>query len=704
MFLLFSRKHPSRFFIIAAALLCMATSATLMNYSFASATAVSNAASCPNITITPDAALPNGLAGSSYNDTLTASGGTAPYSFAVTSGALPDGLSLSAAGVLSGTPTTAAGYSFTVQTTDANGCVGSQDLAMVINTRNFSNGVNVVDAFIGRSILLPASADSVPADGLISGRRDWGFNIYNHSGEGQIPSASFTNPTITLNGSAGMTGVFFPPGGSEAPITWPYVATKPTLDAWPGTNDSNALRQNIGNTNVTETVTPGFDSSRSVSPAILAPGATQNLTVTAKIIDPRYISNNFPLFIGVSIGGANCQSATLPTNMDQGETGGSSCNQFGGGIVLSGAVLGKEYAFNFTVKVPDSLSPSVRYKPPIQVQSAIFRLPGIFEGPVVSIADNLLGGGAVFSVDQDVEWHPAIQDTYVVDYPGVFEAVTDSTPPLITAPDIFAEATSPSGAAVTFSPTATDDTDGTDPVICDATSGATFPLGVTTVHCTATDQAGNTASASFTITVRDTSPPTISCPANMTVYQSSAYGAIVTFAPTASDTVSGVTVSCTPASGSNFSLGTTTVQCTATDASGNHSSCSFTVTVVPPTSTVGVKSTDGGSIPIPGGIGTFGIVAMASSTGFVKGDVEYQDHVTGMNLKSTVITAIVVAGAHARIFGKATINGSGSYDFVVDVDDLGEPGIGSDKFGIQVINGYTAGPAKLSGGNIQIHN
>jgi hypothetical protein len=62
-----------------------------------------------------------------------------------------------------------------------------------------------------------------------------------------------------------------------------------------------------------------------------------------------------------------------------------------------------------------------------------------------------------------------------------------------------------------------------------------------------------------------------------------------------------------------------------------------------------------------------------------------------------------LTGTHARIFGKATINGSGSYDFVVDVDDLGEPGIGSDQFGIQINNGYVAGPAKLSGGNIQIH-
>ena len=73
-----------------------------------------------------------------------------------------------------------------------------------------------------------------------------------------------------------------------------------------------------------------------------------------------------------------------------------------------------------------------------------------------------------------------------------------------------------------------------------------------------------------------------------------------------------------------------------------------------------------------------------------------------MNLKSTLITAVLVAGTHARISGKATINGAGSFDFVVDVDDLAEPGINKDKFAIQVSNGY-ARSGTLSGGNIQVH-
>jgi uncharacterized repeat protein (TIGR01451 family) len=128
-------------------------------------------------------------------------------------------------------------------------------------------------------------------------------------------------------------------------------------------------------------------------------------------------------------------------------------------------------------------------------------------------------------------------------------------------------------------------------------------------------------------------------------------------------------------------------------------------TVATPPSTESVKVNGGGSILLTtGGSGTFGLVGMVSKSDVPSGNVEYQDHDTGMNIKSTTITAVVVTGIHAQMFGKATVNGAGSFDFVVDVDDLGEPGTGVDKFRIQLSNGYTAGPALISGGNIQVHN
>lgn len=59
-------------------------------------------------------------AGSSVSQSITASGGTSPYTYAITSGALPQGLNLSSNGALSGTPTTAGAYSFTITATDSS--------------------------------------------------------------------------------------------------------------------------------------------------------------------------------------------------------------------------------------------------------------------------------------------------------------------------------------------------------------------------------------------------------------------------------------------------------------------------------------------------------------------------------------------------------------------------------------------------------
>ena len=87
--------------------------------------------------------------------------------------------------------------------------------------------------------------------------------------------------------------------------------------------------------------------------------------------------------------------------------------------------------------------------------------------------------------------------------------VQDTTPPTITVPsDITQEATSASGAVVTYTPpTATDLVDGSVSVSCNHTSGDTFPLGTTTVACTSTDLHSNTGTASFTVKVQDTTAP-----------------------------------------------------------------------------------------------------------------------------------------------------------------------------------------------------
>jgi HYR domain-containing protein len=98
-----------------------------------------------------------------------------------------------------------------------------------------------------------------------------------------------------------------------------------------------------------------------------------------------------------------------------------------------------------------------------------------------------------------------------------------------------------------------------------------------------TQVVGTGPTCTFTVTVNDTQPPTITCPANIVVAAAAtcppAGSRTVNYTVTASDNCPGVTVVCTPPSGSVFPVGTTTVNCTATDAHGNTASCSFTVTV-----------------------------------------------------------------------------------------------------------------------------
>jgi hypothetical protein len=78
------------------------------------------------------ALLPRGTECSTYSATLAASGGMAPYTFALSSGALPPGLTLSPAGTIAGRPTAGGRATFTVTATDANGCPGTAEYTIDI--------------------------------------------------------------------------------------------------------------------------------------------------------------------------------------------------------------------------------------------------------------------------------------------------------------------------------------------------------------------------------------------------------------------------------------------------------------------------------------------------------------------------------------------------------------------------------------------
>ena len=86
----------------------------------------------PTLTITTSSPLPNATAGSAYSQAFAVTGGISPYTWSISSGTPPSGLTLSAAGVLSGTPTQSGAFSFTVRV-DASGAFATKAFSLTVN-------------------------------------------------------------------------------------------------------------------------------------------------------------------------------------------------------------------------------------------------------------------------------------------------------------------------------------------------------------------------------------------------------------------------------------------------------------------------------------------------------------------------------------------------------------------------------------------
>ena len=243
-----------------------------------------------------------------------------------------------------------------------------------------------------------------------------------------------------------------------------------------------------------------------------------------------------------------------------------------------------------------------------------------------------------------------------------FSWTIDTTAPALTVPvDITVNEDGASGAAVvSFTATATDLVDANPLVACVPPSGSSFPVGTTTVDCTATDAADNVSQASFTVTVVDTTAPALTELVALTLQATSPLGTVVDYlVPTATDLGESLPVVCEPPPGGTFAIGDTLVTCTATDGSGNETTTSATMTVTPiplvVTASPVSKTYDGESLS--------GFTALYD--GFLSGD-------DGTVLGGTLVFgggsqtaadvgtyAIVPSGQTSSIYGITYVDGTG---------------------------------------------
>lgn len=231
-------------------------------------------------------------------------------------------------------------------------------------------------------------------------------------------------------------------------------------------------------------------------------------------------------------------------------------------------------------------------------------------------------------------------------------------PPLIAYDEIqVEEATSSRGAIVNLNVSAQNPNGDPVPVTCSPESGSQFPMGGTSVSCSATNSFG-TSRATIYVLVVDFTPPEVTVPADIV-----SSTAVVTFEASAVDAIDGtLPVTCSPTSGSSFGPGVTQVVCSATDSGGNTGFGVFTVTlpgglpVITVPADITVDSPDGQPVVVP-----FTVTATNDATIVcISGAVPFEGNTFGVGVTTLTCTA-------------TNLTGSDTKSFTVTVNDLTAP-------------------------------
>jgi len=235
-----------------------ATDSSTGNGPYVGARAYSMTVGAPTITVAPST-LPAMTAGVAYSQGITAANGTAPYTYAITGGGLPTGLSLAADGTLSGTPTAVGPYNFTVTATDSSTGVGSP----YTGSRAYSGTVVValpVAGNVNATVPYGSGATAIP------------LNLTGGAATSVAVASAAAHGTATANGTS---ITYTPAAGYAGPDSFTYTVTNGS-----GTSAAATVTVTVGipNISLTPATLPNPTAEAVYTTTLTAAGGTAPYT------------------------------------------------------------------------------------------------------------------------------------------------------------------------------------------------------------------------------------------------------------------------------------------------------------------------------------------------------------------------------------------------------------------------------------------